>query len=176
MNDKRETRNGHDPTLQIPPYLVAIHLLFAGVAIYLLLPHRIWLPAVEFPRRSWAHGRIEAYRSLFGTIELIQTGARSCGPRLHLDSRSGHPEMDQLIEITIGWPTTCVKSAPRLQEQNCFLDKITASPSGTTLDFDQRIAINPAAERLLQFPKRLLGRRLQIRVAFCLRTRGPATR
>ena len=147
-------------------YLVAIHLLFAGVAIYLLLQHRIWLLAVELVFVVSLTAGLSLTRSLFGTIELIQTGAQFMRDR-DFSSRFrevGHPEMDQLIEIYNRMADHLREERTKLQEQNYFLDKIlTASPSGIiTLDFDNQIAmINPAAERLLQASKEeLLGKEL----------------
>ena len=147
-------------------YLVGIHLLFAGVAIYLLLQHRIWLLAVELVFVVSLTGGWMLTRSLFGTIELIQTGAQFMRDR-DFSSRFrevGHPEMDQLIEIYNRMADHLREERTKLQEQNYFLDKILdASPSGIlTLDFDSRIAmINPAAERLLQTGKEgLMGKRL----------------
>ncbi len=147
-------------------YLVAIHLLFAGVAIYLLLQHRIWLLAVELVFVVSLTGGLKLTRSLFGTIELIQTGAQFMRDR-DFSSRFrevGHPEMDQLIQIYNRMADHLREERTKLQEQNYFLDNIlAASPSGIiTLDFDNQIAmINPAAERLLQTSKEeLLGKRL----------------
>jgi nitrogen fixation/metabolism regulation signal transduction histidine kinase len=147
-------------------YLLAIHLLFAGVAIYLLLQHRIWLLAVELVFFVSLTAGLTLTRSLFGTIELIQTGAQFMRDR-DFSSRFrevGHPEMDQLIEIYNRMADHLREERTKLQEQNYFLDKIlAASPSGIiTLDFDNQIAmINPAAERLLQTTKEeLLGKRL----------------
>jgi len=147
-------------------YLVAIHLLFAGVAIYLLLQHRIWLLAVELVFIVSLTAGLSLTRTLFGTIELIQTGAQFMRDR-DFSSRFrevGHPEMDQLIEIYNRMADHLREERTKLQEQNYFLDKIlTASPSGIiTLDFDNRISmINPAAERLLQASREeLLGKRL----------------
>ena len=167
---ERETRNEKRPPmtlrLKFILYLVAIHLLFAGVAIYLLLQHRIWLLAVEFIFVVSLTAGLNLTRSLFGTIELIQTGAQFMRDR-DFSSRFrevGHPEMDQLIEIYNRMADHLRDERTKLQEQNYFLDKIlTASPSGIiTLDFDNQIAmINPAAERLLQASKEeLLGKRL----------------
>jgi len=147
-------------------YLVAIHLLLAGVAIYLLLQHRIWLLAVELVFIVSLTAGLSLTRTLFGTIELIQTGAQFMRDR-DFSSRFrevGHPEMDQLIEIYNRMADHLREERTKLQEQNYFLDKIlTASPSGIiTLDFDNRISmINPAAERLLQASREeLLGQRL----------------
>src|SRR5258708_3472995 len=134
--------------LKLIIYLLAVHLLFAGVAVYLLLQYRMPPSAckkifVVSLTIGW-----KLTRSLFGTIELIQTGAQFMRDR-DFSSRFrevGHPEMDQLIEIYNRMADHLREERTRLQEQNYFLDKIlAASPSGIlTLDFDEQIAmINP---------------------------------
>ncbi|HKY04849.1 MAG TPA: hypothetical protein VJQ56_08165, partial [Blastocatellia bacterium] len=57
-------------------YIVLIHLLFAGVAFYLLLQDRMWLLAVEAVFIISLAVGVKLIGSLFGTIELIQTGAQ----------------------------------------------------------------------------------------------------
>jgi nitrogen fixation/metabolism regulation signal transduction histidine kinase len=136
-------------------YLAAIHLLFAGVAIYLLLRQRLWLLAVEAVFVISLAVGLKLIRNLFGTIELIQTGAQLIRDS-DFTSRFrdvGQHEMDQLIHIYNRMADHLREERARLQEQHYFLHKVlTASPSGiVTLDFDDRIAmVNPAAERLLQ--------------------------
>src|SRR6185295_18939407 len=131
-----------------------------------LLQHRIWLLAVELVFIVSLTAGLSLTRTLFGTIELIHTGAQFMRDR-DFSSRFrevGHPEMDQLVEIYNRMADHLREERTKLQEQNFFLDKIlTASPSGIlTLDFDNRIAMmNPAAERLLQTGKEgLIGRKL----------------
>jgi two-component system nitrogen regulation sensor histidine kinase NtrY len=147
-------------------YLAAIHLLFAGVAIYLLLQQRLWLLAVEAVFVVSLTLGLKLIRSLFGTIELIQTGAQFIKDS-DFTSRFrevGQQEMDQLIHIYNRMADHLREERARLQEQHYFLHKVLqASPSGiVTLDFDGLIAmVNPAAERLLQSgTERLIGRSL----------------
>ncbi|HYP28045.1 MAG TPA: ATP-binding protein [Blastocatellia bacterium] len=136
-------------------YLVAIHVLFAGVAVYLLHRDRIWLLAVEAIFVVSLITGVRLIRNLFGTIEMINTGAQFISDS-DFTSRFrevGQPEMDQLINIYNRMVDHLREERTRQQEQHYFLDKILkASPSGIlTLDLDGRIAMaNPAAGRILQ--------------------------
>ncbi len=147
-------------------YLIIIHLLFAGVAIYLLLQNRIWLLAVEAVFIISLIIGLGIVKNLFGTIELINTGAQflSEGDFTARFREVGQKELDQLIHIYNQMIDHLRDERTKLQEQNYFLDKImNASPSGIiTLDFDKRIAmVNPCAERMLQTTMQdLLGKRL----------------
>jgi nitrogen fixation/metabolism regulation signal transduction histidine kinase len=152
--------NGGQPTkmslrLKFILYLVIIHLLFAGVAVYLLLQDRLWLLVVEAVFVASLAAGLRLIRGLFGTIELVQTGAQfiSDGDFTARFREVGQKEMDQLIHIYNRMIDHLREERTRLQEQHFFLDRVlTASPSGiVTLDFDERIAmVNPAAERMLQ--------------------------
>ncbi len=136
-------------------YIILIHLLFAGIAIYLLSKNRIWLLAIEAVFIISLSIGIKLIRDLFGTIQLINTGAKFLEDR-DFTSRFrevGQPELDQLVSVYNRMVDNLREERTRMQEQNYFLDKIiTASPSGiVTLDFDRGIAMaNPAAERMLQ--------------------------
>ena len=57
-------------------YLIVVHLLFAGVAVYLLTKHRVWLLAVEAVFLVSLYVGWRLIRHLFNTIELINTGAQ----------------------------------------------------------------------------------------------------
>ena len=82
-------------------YLITIHLLFAGVAIYLLLQHRIWLLAVEAVFLISLLVGLRLIKNLFGTIELINTGAQflNDGDFTARFREVGQPELDQLIHV-----------------------------------------------------------------------------
>jgi len=147
-------------------YLVLIHLLFAGVAVYLLVRQRLWLIAVEAVFTLSLVGGLKLIQGLFGTLELINTGAQFISDS-DFTSRFrevGQVEMDRLIEVYNRMVDHLREERIKLQEQHYFLDKIlTASPSGVvTLDFDGRIAmVNPSAERMLQAPRaELIGQKL----------------
>lgn len=147
-------------------YLLLVHLLFAGVAIYLLMKDRVWLLAVEAVFIVSLYLGVRLIRNLFGTIELINTGAQFIEDS-DFTSRFrevGQPEMDRLIQVYNRMADNLREERARLQEQNYFLEKIiTASASGiVTFDFDGRIAgINPMAGRLLSVePGELIGKQL----------------
>ncbi len=148
-------------------YLILVHLLFAGVAVYLLSQHRIWLLAVEAVFIVSLLTGLRLIRGLFGTIELINTGAQFIQDS-EFTSRFrevGQPEVDRLISVYNRMADHLRNERARMQEQNFFLDKVlTASPSGIiTLDFDGRITmINPAAERIFQAAgSSLIGKKLE---------------
>src|SRR5688572_9922676 len=134
--------------LKFTLYLFIAHSLFAGLAVYLLLRERIWLLAVEFVFIASFAAGLKLVRDLFGTLELIKTGAQFLNDR-DFASRFreiGQPEMDQLIGIYNRMSDNLREERIRLQEQNYFLEKIlTASPSGViTFDFDDKVAmVNP---------------------------------
>ncbi|MGE0885998.1 MAG: PAS domain-containing sensor histidine kinase [Blastocatellales bacterium] len=136
-------------------YLVLIHLLFAGVAVYLLLQQRIWLLAVEAVFIISLYSGLKLIRQLFNTIELINTGAQFIQDSDFTSrfSEVGQPELDRLVKVYNRMADHLREERTRTQEQNYFLDKILkASPSGiVTLDFDGRIAmVNPVVEKMLQ--------------------------
>jgi nitrogen fixation/metabolism regulation signal transduction histidine kinase len=136
-------------------YLIIVHLLFAGVAVYLLLQYRIWLLAVEAIFIISLYIGVRLIRHLFNTIELINTGAQFIQDNDFTSrfSEVGQPELDRLIVVYNRMADHLREERTRTQEQNHFLDKVlTASPSGIiTLDFDGQISTaNPAAERMLQ--------------------------
>jgi nitrogen fixation/metabolism regulation signal transduction histidine kinase len=147
-------------------YLIIIHLLFAGLAIYLLTKHTLWLLAVEAVFVVSLAMGIQLIRNLFGTIELINTGAQFIEDS-DFTSRFreiGQPDMDRLIQVYNQMVDTLRNERTRMQEQNYFLEKVlNASPSGIiTLDFDGKIAMaNRAAERMLmQENDEILGKTL----------------
>ena len=78
--------------------------------------------------------------SLFGTIDVIRTGAQFIQER-DFSSRIrevGSPELDDLVQIYNRMVDHLREERIRLQEQHYFLEKIlNASPSGIlTLDYD----------------------------------------
>lgn len=148
-------------------YLVSVHLLFAGVAVYLLAWQRGWLLLIEAAFVISLAVGVRLVRHLFGTLEVINTGAQFLQDS-DFTSRfcaTGQPEMDRLIAVYNHMADHLRAERTRLQEQHYLLEKIvTASPSGIlTLDFDGRIAqVNPMAERMLAQPvKQLLGQTLE---------------
>jgi len=136
-------------------YLILIHLLFAGVAIYLISKNRVWLLAVEAVFIVSLYAGLRLIRQLFNTIELINTGAQFIQDSDFTSrfSEVGQRELDHLIKVYNRMADHLREERTRMQEQDYFLDRVlTASPSGiVTLDFDGRVTtVNPAAERMLQ--------------------------
>lgn len=151
-------------------YLVVTHLLFALTAVYLLRQRSLWLLAFEAAFVVSLATGIKLIRDLFGTLELINTGAQfiNDGDFTARFVEVGQPEMDQLVAIYNRMIDHLREERTKLQEQNYFLDRIlTASPAGiVTLDFDDRIAmLNPSAARMLETLRQapdseLIGQRL----------------
>ncbi len=152
--------------LKFTIYLIAVHLLFGGMAVYVLLEHRQWLLAIEAVFVVSLAIGLRMIRKLLAAVELINTGAQFIQDS-DFTSRfreMGQPEMDRLIGVYNQMADHLRAERTRMQEQNFFLEKVlSASPTGIiTLDFDGRIAtVNPAAGRFLQAsPGELAGRRL----------------
>lgn len=147
-------------------YLLGIHLLFAGLAIYLLQQNRLWLFAIEAVFLLTLGLGFKLISSVFDTLDLINTGAQFIEDN-DFTTRFrpvGQPEMDRLIGVYNRMVDNLRDERTRMQEQHYFLDRVlTASPAGVlTLDFDGRIGLaNPAAERLLQLPRtEILGKKV----------------
>jgi nitrogen fixation/metabolism regulation signal transduction histidine kinase len=158
-------------------YLIITHLLFALTAVYLLWQRSLWLLAFEAAFVISLAVGVRLVRDLFGTLELINTGAQfiSDGDFTARFVEVGQPEMDQLVRIYNRMIDDLREERTRQQEQNYFLERIlTASPSGiVTLDFDERIVfVNPSAERMLALllqtgGEELIGKRLsELRASF----------
>ena len=82
-------------------WFIALHLVFAGLAVVVLMGNQSWLFVVEL---FFVVSIIVSYRlvtALFVPLELIRTGAELISER-DFTSRFvpvGQPEMDRLIEI-----------------------------------------------------------------------------
>lgn len=147
-------------------YLVFTHVLFGLIAIYLIQQRSLWLFAFEAVFVISLGIGIKLVSDLFGTLELINTGAQFIhdGDFTARLVEVGQPEMDHLVNIYNRMIDHLREERTRAREQNYFLDKLlTASPAGIlTLDFDQHIAMaNPSAKQLLQLPETsFLGKKL----------------
>lgn len=147
-------------------YLVAIHLPFAALAVYVLQSQTIYLVIVEIAFAGSLAVGIGLIRGLFTTIERIGDGARfiSDGDFTSRFRPSGHREMDELIRIYNSMADHLRDERTRNQEQNYFLEKILErAPLGLlTFDYDGRISsASPGALRLLQLESStLVGRSL----------------
>ncbi len=136
-------------------YLILLHLVFAGAAVWFLRDHRIWLIAVEvFFIFTLSFGAF-LVRSLFGPLELVRAGAlqireRDFATRLII---TGQPDMDQLLNVFNEMIDTLREERIRNEEQEHLLHKVLSeSPGGViTLDVEGHItSVNPAAEKLLE--------------------------
>src|SRR3954452_22011543 len=133
-------------------WFIVLHLVFAGLAVAVLMEHQGWLFAVEV---SFVISIVISYRmvnALFVPMELIRTGAELMNER-DFTSRFvpvGQPEMDRLIEVYNAMIDRLRDQRLAAEEQQQLLQKIVeASPSGIVIcDFDARTQqANPAPQR-----------------------------
>jgi len=148
-------------------YLVVLHLIFAALAVVLLMRSAYWLFAVELVFvMSLAIG-IKLAQGTFRHLGFAAEGRRLIQEQ-EFTSRFrevGQPEVDELIAVYNRMVDNLREERTRLQEQHHFLAQILrVSPSGVViLDFERRISdVNPAAERLLGLAaEQMKGRRLE---------------
>ena len=138
-------------------WFIALHLVFAGLAVVLLMNDQAWLFVVEI---FFVVSILISYRlvtALFVPLELIRTGAELMNEG-DFTSRFvpvGQPEMDRLIAIYNAMIDRLRDERLAAEEQQQLLQKIVeASPSGIVIcDFDGAVQqANPAASRLLIEP------------------------
>jgi two-component system, NtrC family, nitrogen regulation sensor histidine kinase NtrY len=140
---------------KIITYLVVIHLIWAGMAVFVFYDNRAWLLLVElFFVLSVIFG-VLLVRAFFVPLDLIRTGAELINERDFTCKflETGQAEMDQLVIIYNRMIDALREERLKAAEQHYFLQEVvTASPSGIViLDFDGRVShLNPTAERLLQ--------------------------
>jgi nitrogen fixation/metabolism regulation signal transduction histidine kinase len=154
------------PRARIAAYLVVLHLIFAGLAVFLFLKNPFWLLAIEVAFAiSLAFG-IRLARGIFRNLGFAAEGLRLIRDE-EFTSRFievGQPEIDELIGVYNRMVDHLRLERVRLAEQHHFLSQVLhVSPSGIViLDFDRCVAtINPAAERLLDTAAAdIVGRRL----------------
>lgn len=147
-------------------YLVFIHLVLAGTAVFFLREKRVWLLAVEAFLVLSAILGIRIFNGIFGPLQLIRTGIQFLSES-DFNSRFrevGQRELDDLIQVYNQMIDHLRDERIRVQEQHHFLSQIVeASPSGIIIfDFDDRISsANPSAAKMLGFKAReLLGKKL----------------
>ena len=135
-------------------YLVALHVLFAAVAVYLFLDNPFWLIAIEVVFTASLVAGLRLSREMYRHLALTTEGLRLI--REHeFTSRFlpvGQPEIDELIGIYNAMVDHLRAERVRVAEQHQFLSRVLhVSPSGIViLDFDGLVSsLNPAAERLL---------------------------
>jgi nitrogen fixation/metabolism regulation signal transduction histidine kinase len=135
-------------------YLVVLHLIFAGLGVYLLRDNRFWLFAVEAVFVASLIAGVRLSREMYGQLGLAAEGLRLIRDE-EFTSRFlpvGQPDVDALIDVYNRMVDHLRDERVRLAEQHQFLSQVLqVSPSGVLiLDFDHRVSsLNPAAERLL---------------------------
>ncbi len=138
-------------------WFIALHVVFAVAAVFVLLENPLLLFAVEACFAVSIIVSVRLVRALFVPLELIRTGADLMAER-DFTSRFvpvGQPEMDRLIGIYNDMVDRLREERLAAEEQHQLLQQIVkASPSGIVIcDFDGHIQqTNPSAERLLREP------------------------
>jgi nitrogen fixation/metabolism regulation signal transduction histidine kinase len=147
-------------------YLVTLHAVFAGCAIWFLWDRRVWLIAVEaFFVVSFAVG-VWLLRAFFGPLNSIDSGAQYLkdGEFATRFRETGQEDMDRLVDVYNRMVDKLREERIRNEEQEQLLRKVMAeSPGGViTLDVDGKVdTVNPAAESLLNTDaKVMIGRPL----------------
>jgi len=147
-------------------YLVAVHLLVAALAVYLLRQHRPWLLAVEALLVVSVVVGVRVFQAIFGPLQLIRTGIQFLRDSEFTTRfrEVGQPELDELTRVYNKMSDRLREERIRALEQYYFISQIIqASPLGILIfDFDDRISVaNPAAARMLQTPAaQLAGKKL----------------
>ncbi|MDO1446107.1 ATP-binding protein [Rhodocytophaga aerolata] len=148
-------------------YWVSIHVIFAGLMVYLLRNNRLWLLAVEVLLVISFGVAMYLLKSFFKPLDMVMKGIdlikdSNFSTAFH---HTGQAEVDSIVNIYNRMLTNLQYERQRMQEKHFFLEKIIgAAPFGiVTLDFDENIAlINPYAERLLEKPlAQLTGKPIQ---------------
>ena len=147
-------------------YLVLVHLLFAGLAIWLLRGRPAWLLAAEVVLVASCLVGVKLARDLFAgltlaadTGQLLEDGDFTSRLR-----EVGQGEVDRLIRVYNRMADHLRDERVRAQEQHAFLGRVLQeSPGGIlVLDLEGRVSlVNPAAARLLSASSSaLVGHRL----------------
>ena len=147
-------------------YLVALHAIFAALAVYLFLDNPFWLIAIEVVFVLSLFVGLRLSREMYRHLGLTAEGLRLIRDE-EFTSRFlpvGQPEIDELIGIYNRMVDHLREERVRVAEQHQFLSRVLhVSPSGIViLDFDGQVSsLNPAAERLLDAPAAtVVGQRL----------------
>ncbi|MGZ8710290.1 MAG: sensor histidine kinase [Thermoanaerobaculia bacterium] len=139
---------------KIIAYVVALHVVLAAAAVFVLLERPLLLFAIEAVFVLSIAISVRLIRGLFVPLDLIQTGAELIAER-DFTSRFvpvGQPEMDTLIEVYNRMIDRLREERLAAEEQQQLLQKIVdASPAGIVIcDFDGGVQqMNPAASRIL---------------------------
>jgi two-component system, NtrC family, nitrogen regulation sensor histidine kinase NtrY len=148
-------------------YLVAVHVLMAGVAAWLVRSNPLWLGIAEVLFAASFLAGLALVRRFFASMDFINESAQLLEDS-DLMSRYrevGQPGVDRLIRVYNRMVDSLRDERVGLQEQQQFLARVLKeSPAGIlVLDFDRRVEMgNPAALRLLQVePAGVIGRTLE---------------
>jgi two-component system, NtrC family, nitrogen regulation sensor histidine kinase NtrY len=138
-------------------YLVAVHLLMAGVAWFVVAQSRLYLIAVEAVLAISFLTGLALTRRFFGTLEFVRQSAQLLEDSDFMSRvrEVKQPDVDRLIQVYNRMVDALRGERVQLQEQQHFLSRVLhESPGGiVVLDFDGRVTLaNPAASRLLQAP------------------------
>jgi two-component system nitrogen regulation sensor histidine kinase NtrY len=140
---------------KILAYVIALHLVLAAAAVFLLLERPFLLFGVELLFAVSVVISIRLVRALFVPLDLIETGAELISER---DFTSkfvpvGQPEMDTLIHVYNAMIDRLREERLASHERHQLLQKLVdASPAAVVIcDFDGHVEqMNPAAQRLLR--------------------------
>lgn len=147
-------------------YLIAAHIVFAGIAFGTLRARPVALLAAEALLALSAAAGIALVRAWILPTRLLRTGRHLLedGDFTAHFRPTGHLEVDAMIDVYNRMIDTLRHERLRGREQEGFVQKlIAASPSGVvTLDHDGRVSLlNAAADRFLEGPAgAVLGKRL----------------
>lgn len=148
-------------------YLIAAHMLFAAVALFTLRQRPVALLAAEAVLLVSAVTGISLVGAWIVPMRLVRSGTRLMqdGDFTAHFRKTGHAEIDAMIDVYNRMIDTLRDERARVREQEGFVKKlIAASPSGVvTLDHDGKVSlINAAADRFLEAPAGfVLGRFLE---------------
>ena len=125
-------------------YLVVLHGIFAGLAVFLFLKNPFWLLAVEVAFAISLALGIRIARDTFRNLGFAAEGLRLIRDE-EFTSRFievGQPEIDELIGVYNRMVDHLRDERVRLAEQHHFLSQVLhVSPSGIViLDFEHRVA------------------------------------
>lgn len=163
-------------------YLTAVHVLLAGLAVYLIRQAPFALFAVEAAFIVSLIAGLRLTRRALRSVGFAAEAARQLrGEELTTRFRDvGDPDVDAIISVYNTMVDRLREERVRVQEQHAFLSQVLdASPSGiVVLSLEGLVAtLNPAAERLLQVSRaEALDRApgdLATPVADCLGVLGP---
>lgn len=136
-------------------YLIAVHLLLAGLAGWLISRNRFWLIAAELVLVGSFVLGLKLVRSFFTSLNFVHDSAQLLEDSDFMSRfrAVGQPEIDRLIRVYNSMVDSLRTERVRVQEQHHFLGRILRESPGAivVLDFDGRVAlVNPSGERLLQ--------------------------